>query len=277
LIKFDDNRVGGACAVADSPRGATPSIQAAPPGGLIATSISLVLPMFNESPAVNLTLTQAVAGLERHFAHFEIVVADDASTDDSVELVQDWAARDARIRLVRLPKNQRFGGALRAGLSAAANELLFYMDFDLPIALGCLPELLTEFAEADVLTGYAGNHTKHANWQSAVISWGYNTLVGTAFGLPFRDINFGFKAVRNSVWKQLDLRSCSPFVDAELFVEAQRAGFRIKEVAVPFSRRQAGSSHIRRADVIAWTLLDLARVRSRTLRRPRSRAGRRVS
>src|SRR6266404_7512015 len=119
-------------------------------GAKVGTAISLVLPMFNEGPVVEATLTRALGFLDRLFEDFEIVVADDGSTDDCAQKVASWAARDARVKLVRLPSNQRFGGALRAGLCAASNEFLVYTDFDLPVALSCLPRILHEFSDADV-------------------------------------------------------------------------------------------------------------------------------
>src|ERR1017187_9096272 len=162
-------------------------------GAKVATPISLVLPMFNEGPVVEATLAHALECLDRLFEDFEIVVADDCSTDDSAQQVARWVARDTRLKLVRLPSNQRFGGALRAGLSAASNEFLVYTDFDLPVALNCLPQILREFSDADVLTGYSDSVPKEANWRCRVISLGYNSLVRGLFGLSLRDINFGFK------------------------------------------------------------------------------------
>ena len=231
----------------------------------ITTGISLILPMYNESAGVDRTMRLALAELERDFTDFEIIIADDASTDDCAEQVTAWTVREPRIRLVRLSRNQRFGGALRAGLAAASKSHLFYTDFDLQIGLDCLPALLREFDTADVLTGYSANQGKHANWRSAVISWGYNFSVRLLFGLRLRDINFGFKAMPKTVYEKMSLRSCSPFVDAEMFVQARANGHKIKEVPVPFSMRQAGVSHIRRLDVIAWTFWDMFRLWFRRL------------
>ncbi len=234
-------------------------------GSKIATPVSLILPMFNESACVDATLARVISEFERDYVEFEIIVADDASTDDSAKRVQQWSARDPRVKLVRLPHNQCFGGALRAGLAFASKEFLIYTDFDLPVALESLPRLLEAFNDADVLTGYSDSGAKYANWRSKLISKGYNFLVRTLFGLHLRDINFGFKALRRSVWDKLYLHSRSPFVDAELFVLAQRAGFRLKEIPVPFHQRDMGTSHIRRLDVIAATFIDMARVRLRLL------------
>ena len=230
-----------------------------PLGDTSCPSISLVLPMFNESLCVDQTLSYRPPCPPReNFTDFEIVVADDASTDDSVARVKNWVARDSRIRLVRLERNERFGGALRAGLAAAQNEFLIYTDFDLQIGLSCLPLLIQESQSADVLTGYAADCEKHANWRSKIVSKIYNFLVRTLFDLRLRDINFGLKALPKSVWDRLQLRSRSPFVDAELFVQVKRLGLTIQEVPVPFSLRTIGSLlHMRRWDVISRTLLDM--------------------
>ena len=223
----------------------------------LTTPISLVLPMFNEAPCVDITIATALRVLGENFADFEIVVADDASTDQSASLIEQWSGRDPRVRLVRLVRNERFGGALRAGLTAARNEYLVYTDFDLQIGLECLPGLIREFHDADVLTGYSADVEKHANWRAKIISHTYNFLVRTLFNVRLRDINFGLKALRKPVWNQLRLRSRSPFVDAELFVQVSRLGYRIKQVPVPFSFRTTGASHIRRFAVIARTFSDM--------------------
>ena len=230
-----------------------------------SAGISLILPMYNEADGVDRTMRLALAELERDFTDFEIIIADDASTDDCAAQVAAWATREPRIRLVRLPRNQRFGGALRAGLAAAGKPYLFYTDFDLQVGLDCLPSMLREFDTADLLTGYSADQVKHANWRSTLISWGYNFAVRTLFGLRLRDINFGFKAMPKSVYDEMELRSCSPFVDAEMFVQARANGHTIKEVPAPFFMRQTGVSHIRRLDVIACTFWDMLRVWLRRL------------
>ena len=216
--------------------------------------------MFNESKAVEVILPRVLGELARHFSDFEIVIADDASTDGCAELAAEWARRDPRIRLVRLAKNGRFGGALRAGLAHARNDFLIYTDFDLPVDLECLARIIPEFDDADLLTGYSPEATKHASPATMIISTVYNGLVRLFFGLPYRDINFGFKAVRRSVFQNFTLQSSSPFIGAELFLEARRHGARIKEIPVRFSARSIGKSQMRRPDVICATLLDMIKV-----------------
>lgn len=229
-------------------------------GAVVSPGISLVMPMFNESASVEKTLSIALGTLSKHFADFEIIIVDDASKDDCASAVAGWAKRDSRITLIRRERNERFGGALCAGLEAATKDLVFYTDFDLPVDLEFFPEVMTELLTADVVTGYSPEYPKNLSWSSKLLSRGYNLLVQTLFGLSLRDVNFGFKAMRRCVVESMRLISRSPFIDAELFVQARRAGYRVREIGVPFSTREFGVSRIRRFDVISWTLLDMARI-----------------
>src|SRR5579871_278380 len=131
-----------------------------------AVKISLVLPMYNEGLSVDTTMQTVLAKLDKYFEDFEVIVVDDASTDSCAMQVAHWVERDPRIRLVCLPHNQRFGGALRAGLAAASKDFVFYTDFDLQVGLDCFPQMIEQFGEADVLTGYSAEQTKHASWRS---------------------------------------------------------------------------------------------------------------
>jgi glycosyltransferase involved in cell wall biosynthesis len=227
----------------------------------VSPSVSLVMPMYNESACVDRTLSVAIESLSRNFSDFEIIVVDDGSTDDSAARVQRWASTEPRVSLVRMKRNERFGGALRAGLAAASKDLIFYTDFDLPVDLDFFPEAVRELSSVSVVTGYSPEYPKNLSWSSKLLSSGYNGLVQFLFRLRLRDVNFGFKAMRRSALERMKLVSRSPFVDAELFIQARRAGHGVREIAVPFTARKLGVSRIRRWDVIAWTLLDMARVR----------------
>ena len=229
----------------------------------LPAGVSLILPMFEESAVVDRTLSAVLDSLTQNFADFEVIVVDDGSTDDCADKVQRWVEKDWRVVLIRMERNERFGGALRRGLAAATKDWIFYTDFDLPVDLACFPDIWKELQDTDVVTGYSPELQKNLTWSARLLSVGYNRLVYAAFGLPLRDVNFGFKAMRKPVRDRLRLISRSPFVDAELFIQALRDGYTIREVPVPFVRRQAGVSRIRRLNVVLWSLFDLARTRLR--------------
>jgi hypothetical protein len=89
------------------------------------------------------------------------------------------------------------------------------------------------------------------------MSKGYNFLVRLLFGLELRDINSGLKIYKKKVLEGLQLRSESPFIDVEIFVEAAKKGFKIKQYGLIFELRIKGHSAISRPSVVARTFRDM--------------------
>jgi glycosyltransferase involved in cell wall biosynthesis len=89
--------------------------------------VSAVIPAFNEADHIGGVLSVLNLSAEAQ----EIIVVDDGSTDDTVEVVQEWQAFDTRIRLFGLPQNRGKGGALLAGLAEIRNDVALILDADL--------------------------------------------------------------------------------------------------------------------------------------------------
>ena len=221
-------------------------------------SISFVLPMYNESKNIEDTLRK-ISRLARELSDdYEIIVSDDASTDTGAAIVCDIASRDNRIKLVRLKKNTKFGGALSAGLGSASKDITIYTDADLPVREEDIKKGLTMLDDADVVTGYS-LVIKDMSLKRILMSKVYNFLVQFLFGLSIKDINSGFKIYKTKVLKDLHLKSKSPFVDVEIFAEADKRGFKIKQFGLLFDLRTKGVSTISRLSVVARTFWDMFR------------------
>jgi glycosyltransferase involved in cell wall biosynthesis len=84
------------------------------------------MPVYNASrylrPAVQSILAQS-------FGDFELIAVDDGSKDESAEILRDYAAKDARVRVISRP-NTGIVGALNDGLAAASGEFVARMDSD---------------------------------------------------------------------------------------------------------------------------------------------------
>jgi glycosyltransferase involved in cell wall biosynthesis len=93
---------------------------------MVMPALSIVMPVRDAAG----TLDECLASIARQsFADYELLIVDDGSTDDSVDCVQRWAEKDARIRLIRRTA-QGIVSALNAGLSAARAPLVARMDAD---------------------------------------------------------------------------------------------------------------------------------------------------
>jgi len=221
-------------------------------------SISFVFPMFNEVENIEETLCRTTALAAEICDDYEIVIADDASTDGSGELVDRLAAQDSHIKSIRLKVNTKFGGALKEGLKAASKEIVVYTDSDLPAKESDIKKALELLDGADIVTAYS-LVLKDASLKRIIMSKVYNFLVRLFFGLKILDINSGLKIYNRKVLEGLDLKSRSPFIDVEIFAEAVKRGFRIKQYGLIFDLRTGGRSTISRMSVVARTFWDMLR------------------
>jgi glycosyltransferase involved in cell wall biosynthesis len=88
--------------------------------------VSIVLPVYNAQRYLDQTMCSLV---EQTFADFEIIVINDGSTDDSLEILRTHGRRDKRISIITRP-NTGLVGALQDGLRAAQTDLIARMDAD---------------------------------------------------------------------------------------------------------------------------------------------------
>ncbi|MCR2037850.1 CDP-glycerol glycerophosphotransferase family protein [Adlercreutzia caecimuris] len=89
-------------------------------------SVSVVLPVFNSEPYLEQCL-DSIVGQTLH--DIEVICVDDGSTDRSLEILEDYAQRDWRIRIIR-QANQYAGAARNAGLAAAHGRYVIFWDSD---------------------------------------------------------------------------------------------------------------------------------------------------
>ena len=221
-------------------------------------AISLVIPMFNEEANIEHAIAYAVDALAQHSRHYEIVIVDDASTDDSPELVRRAIAGNPRIRLIRHEFNQKLGTSLRTGFAAAKYDLVLYMDADLPFDPDALGRAIRAInvTRADMIAGYRFDRTTEG-WRRSVYTIVWNWMVRLLFGISVRDVNFSFKLMKREVLDAVDLKSEGSLIDAELIVKAIKRGFSVQQIGLDYFPRVHGTSHLSSPDVIVKMLREL--------------------
>ena len=222
-------------------------------------SVSVVIPMYNEEAYVDRSVAAATGVLDGMGGEWEIVIVDDASTDDTARRAEALAAADARVRVIHNAVNRRLGGTLRAGFAAARKELIFYTDADLPVDLTQLPRAvrLLEYQQADMLAGYRFDRTSEG-LHRALYTIGYHVLIRLLFGLRIRDVNFAFKLFRRPLLQRFELRSEGSFIDAELLLRARKAGAVMIQMGLDYFPRTRGRSKLSSLGVIAAILSEMA-------------------
>lgn len=106
---------------------------------------SIVVPAYNVADLLGACLDSI---LGQSFARFEVLAVDDASPDTSGAILDEYAARDARLRVLHLETNRGLGGARNAALDLASAPYVLFVDSDDELADGALDALALRIADA---------------------------------------------------------------------------------------------------------------------------------
>jgi putative flippase GtrA len=202
------------------------------------TDIDVVVPVHNEQAA----LERSIRNLHRYLRSqlpfsWRIVIADNASTDETFTVASALARELRGVEVLRLERKGR-GLALREAWSRSDARVVCYMDVDLSTDLRALLPLVAPLlsGHSDVAIGsrLARGARVVRGPKRELISRGYNRILRTALRARFSDAQCGFKAVRGDVARELlsEVRDDGWFFDTELLVLAQRRGLRIHEIPV---------------------------------------------
>ncbi|MCY7317033.1 MAG: glycosyltransferase [Rubrivivax sp.] len=127
------------------------------PVAALAPAISLVSTLYRSRPYLQGFIDQSIAALQASgTAHWEIVLVNDGSPDDSLAYALQRRATEPRIVVVDLSRNFGHHAAMQAGLSHARGDLVFLIDCDLEVPPGLLAEFLARqlSSGADLVYGY---------------------------------------------------------------------------------------------------------------------------
>jgi glycosyltransferase involved in cell wall biosynthesis len=232
------------------------------------TRTSIVLPAYNEAQRIGPALDELFGYLRRSGApraggriaselgEVEVIVVDDGSSDDTADLVQLRADSDAAsglgppLRVLREPHTGK-GGAVRAGILAAAGELVAFTDADLATPPDQLPLLTEQLASHDIALGSRVQPDGSDRRASQPI---HRRLLGRVFhGLaaawvtgPVPDTQCGFKGFRADVGRDLfgRQRIASIVFDAEIIHIARRRGYTMAIVPVQWSDKRGSRMRV---------------------------------
>jgi glycosyltransferase involved in cell wall biosynthesis len=200
--------------------------------------INITIPVYNEEAQLAASIEKLVVFCSQHVEWpFEVVIADNASTDSTFRIARELSDRHQDVRAVHLDRKGRGRAVKHVWLSSDA-DILCYMDVDLSTDLEAFPALVGALVENryELATGsrlLPGSKTTRS-LRREVISRAYNFLVKGIVGASFSDAQCGFKAItRQAAMDLLPLvEDTGWFMDTELLVLAEKRGHRILDLPV---------------------------------------------
>ncbi len=220
-------------------------------------SITAFFPCYNDAGTIATIVITADRTLRDLTDDYEIVVGNDASTDNSRDILAELEAIYPHLRVLDHATNRGYGGNLRSMFAEATKDLIFYTDGDAqydPAELSVLYEHLTP--EVDVVQGWkiARSDPLHRK----IIGRVYHHFVRLWFGLHLRDVDCDFRLFRRYVLESFPLESNSGCITVEMMTRIEQGGFRVREVPVHHYHRAFGQSQFFNFGRVARTLWELS-------------------
>jgi glycosyltransferase involved in cell wall biosynthesis len=201
---------------------------------------SIVVPFHNEEENVTVLYARLKHVMEQVGASFELVLVDDGSSDRTYKLLEEIAAVDSRVLVIKLRRNFGQTSALAAGFDHSSGEFILSMDGDLQHDPAEIPQFLEKLEEGyDVVSGWRKERidsfimrripSRCANWLMAKLS-----------GVDIHDFGTTFKAYRREVIQNIAL-----YGEMHRFIPALASwyGASICEIPISNVHRERGKSH----------------------------------
>ncbi|MDR2699914.1 MAG: glycosyltransferase family 2 protein [Nitrososphaerota archaeon] len=200
--------------------------------------VTVVFPAINEADIIEQTVDIISKELKTYGCSYEIIIAEDGSTDGTDKKAAELSENLPYVRHVHGEKRLGRGRALKNSFKQSNGNILIYMDVDLATDI----KYLTQLIDAVTIEGYQlstgsrrlsqsqAKRTFTRNTASKV----YNFMVRLFLRSNIKDHQCGFKAFQREIILPLldEVEANHWFWDTETIVRAQRKGYRIKEIPV---------------------------------------------
>jgi len=202
--------------------------------------LSVVIPVYNEASTIEEVLNK-VAAVQLDGIEKEIIVADDGSTDGSLELVQrsQWSQADL-VKVYAAPVNFGKGAAVRAGFSFATGDIVLIQDADLELNPQEYDRLLAPILAGECKVVY-GSRFKATNTniskRTIVANKFLTSLTNLLFHGHLTDMETAYKVFRTDVLKSIKLKRVGFDFEPEITAKLLKGGYKIKEVPISYNPR----------------------------------------
>lgn len=209
--------------------------------------ITVVLPAYNEASR----LENCVRAVKRSLKNnYEIIIAEDGSTDGTDKIATEISRKDRHIKLMQYPRKLGRGLALKKAFKNAKGNIMCYLDVDLATDMKYFPQLIDYAKNFDVVCGsryMSGSSLQRPALRDAISRF-YNSFVRYIIGCDVHDTQIGFKAfskkfVENEIMS-IDEKSWA--WDTIVVVNACKKGYKVKEFPVKWIEKKGKKTSISR-------------------------------
>jgi dolichyl-phosphate beta-glucosyltransferase len=199
-------------------------------------NLSIVIPAYNEENRIEPTILKTIEYLEKHFENYEIIVVDDGSKDNTVEVASKY--KDKNVKVISNTKNRGKGFSVKLGVINAKYNPVLFMDSDMSTPISEVSKFMNYINEYDLVIGSRSSKDSKIIIQQPrfrkALGNTFSKITNLVLGIGISDTQCGFKLVKldaaRKIFPRQTLRGFA--FDVELLFIAKFLGFKIKEVPV---------------------------------------------
>jgi glycosyltransferase involved in cell wall biosynthesis len=210
-------------------------------------SISIIIPIYNEEKRLAKCIDRTLDYLENHTNwDFEIVIANDASSDKTADILENLSRLSDSVRVLSWPTRVGKGLSIKKAAYSCSKQYIGYMDVDLAADPREFERLMKFIGDYDIVIGSRlrrdGLPSIDRPRHRTFLSYGYSFLFRALFWVPIADPQCGFKLFKKEALLDLcnHIYNNAYVFDSELVVKARILGYRVREVPINW-RHMAGS------------------------------------
>lgn len=211
-------------------------------------SVDIVVPVYNEEVELEDSIKKLHSFLNNNLKNYlwKIVIADNASRDNTLKIAKSLSQKLSGVTFIHLDQKGR-GRAIKKAWGESKSDFVSYMDVDLSTDLSHFPEIIKALDSGyDIAIGsrlLPGSKVIGRTLKREIISRCYNMLIKIAFLVKFHDAQCGFKAATRKTVTDLFpyLLDNDWFLDSEMLIVGEKAGFRIYECPVKWVDNQGST------------------------------------
>ena len=215
-------------------------------------SLSVIIPVHNEEKRIRPCLTRVQDYLELNNADYEIIVAEDGSSDRTVEIAQEYARFNNKIRINSSKERLGKGGSILKAIMNATKDNLMYIDVDMASDISEIERMLLFIDAYDIVVGSRLIRENLGRIKRPLsrklFSNCYSLVCKALFNASINDFQCGIKLMKRNPTLILDvipeIKTNNFAFDTDLLVKSLRHGLKIKEVAVQWEHKEGSKINV---------------------------------
>lgn len=172
---------------------------------LTTTELSIIVPVFNAENNVCDFLGRLEEIVSLLSLSYEIIVVNDGSTDNTLQILQKEQQINPRIRILTYFPNRGKGNAVKMGVLDSTGELTMFVDGDLDISPATIVDYINRVRNCDLVIASKSHPLSriHAPQSRKILSKAFNLIVRVATGISMRDTQSGLKVAKGVALRKI--------------------------------------------------------------------------